>query len=206
MKSAAIFLTAFFILYTPFSHASTICGELDNGGNGPFDYTNAQRAHLTLVESHHFTKQVEQLQHGVTSSIGADLDFTLRAYPNHHRALETLSRLTLRDKTPKPIGARHTTLCYFERAIRFKPDDPMVRMVFSNHLLKINKVDLALEQLLHAHHLEPENPLTAYNLGLIYLKQRNFERAVFYAKKAYAQDFPLQGLKRQLVSAGKWRE
>ena len=206
MKYAAILPTAFFILYAHLSHASTICGDLDNGGSGPFDYTNTQISHLRMVESHHFTKEVEQLTAGVTSSIAADLDFTLRAYPNHHRALETLSRLTLRDKTPKPDGARYTTLCYFERAIRFKPDDPMVRMVFSNHLLKINKVDMALEQLLHAHDIEPENPLIAYNLGLIYLKQRNFEQAVTYAQKAYAQDFPLQGLKRQLVSAGKWRE
>lgn len=206
MKHLSTLAAVFFLLGVNISLASPICGDLDNGQNGPFDYTNAQRAHLKVVEDHHFSKNVEQLISGDTSSLGADLDFTLRAYPNHHRALEAMSRLSIRDRTPQPRGARYTALCYFERAIRFKPDDAMARLVFSNHLLKINKLDLALEQLLFANDLEPDNPLTAYNLGLVYLKKRDYEKATHFAKKAYAQDFPLQGLKQQLRSAGRWRE
>lgn len=198
--------TVFFLLSVNVSLASSICGDLDNGINGPFDYIGADRNHLKLVEDHHFTKNVERLNIYEGSAHGADLDYTLRAYPNHHRALDTMSRLAIRDKTPQPRGARYTTLCWFERAIRFKPNDVMVRLIFSSHLLKIDKLDMALEQLLFAIDLEPDNPLTAYNLGLIYLKKRDYEKAVHFAKKAYAQDFPLQGLKQQLRSAGRWRE
>lgn len=207
MKHFSILIALFFLLNATISQASSICGELDgNRGRGPFDYRNEQRALLNTVEVHHFSKNVEQLIAPDTGTFGGDLDFVLSTFPNHHRALETLGRLSIRDRTPKPQGARFTTLCYFERAVRFKPDDAMVRLVFSNHLLKINKPDLALEQLLFAIDLEPDNPLTAYNLGLVYLKKRDYEKAVHFAKKAYAQDFPLQGLKQQLRSAGRWQE
>lgn len=207
MKHFLFLIAVFFLLNVTISQASSICGELDgNRGNGPFDYRNEQRVLLNTVETHHFSKNVEQLIAPDTSTFGGDLDFVLSTFPNHHRALETLSRLSIRDRVSRPPGARFTTLCYFERAVRFKPDDAMVRMVFSNHLLKINKLDLALEQLLFAIDLEPDNPLTAYNIGLVYLKKRDYEKAVHFAKKAYAQDFPLQGLKQQLRSAGRWRE
>lgn len=186
--------------------AEPLCGELTNL-HGPWDYTDPiDRMNLDVVERGHFTKDVEQLIAGAsTVNIAGDLDYTLRAFPNHHRALNALSKLTLREKTPKPRGAKRTTLCYFERAVRFKPDDPMVRSLFSNHLLKINKQKLALEQLLVAAELEPNNPTTNYNLGLLYLKMKNFDKALFYAKKAYAQGFPLPGLKKQLTAAGKWK-
>lgn len=206
MKYFYILIAANFIFITTLSQAEPICGNLDNGGNGPYDYTNPQPAHLNLVEGHHFSKNVEMLISGDTGEIGHDLGFTLRAYPNHHRALDAMSRLSIRDRTPKPSGSIYTAMCWFERAIRFKPDDAMARLVFSNHLLKTNKTDMALEQLLIANNLEPDNPLTAYNLGLIYLKKKDYENAVQYAKKAYEQDFPLQGLKQQLRAAGKWRE
>jgi tetratricopeptide (TPR) repeat protein len=207
MKHFSFLIAVFFLLNATLSQASSICGELDgNRGIGPFDYRNERRDLLKLVNDYHFSKNVEQLIAGDTGAIGGDLNFVLSTFPNHHRALETLSRLSIRDKTPRPQGARFTTLCYFERAVRFKPDDAMARLVFSNHLLKINKPDLALEQLLFAIDLEPDNPLTAYNLGLVYLKKRDYEKAVDFAKKAYSQDFPLQGLKQQLRSAGRWRE
>jgi len=158
-----------------------------------------------MVERHHFTKEVEQLISGVTTAIGGDLDFVLRIFPNHHRALHAMSRLSLRDNAPKPAGAGYSALCYFDRAVRFKPNDAMVRSLFSNHLLKINKIDMALEQLLFASDIEPDNPTIQYNLGLLYLKKKDYDKASYFAKKAYAQDFPLPGLKNRLISLGKWK-
>ncbi|GJL74787.1 tetratricopeptide repeat protein [Nitrosomonas sp.] len=194
-----------FLLNAKILSASSICGDLEHQ-YGPYDYTDPGIRHtLKLVEHNHFTKEVEQLISGVTTSIGGDLAFVLAAFPNHHRALNAMSRLSLRDKTPKPIGASYSALCYFDRAVRFKPNDAMVRSIFSNHLLKINKIDMALEQLLFAVDIEPENPTIHYNLGLLYLKKRNYDKAVYFAKKAYAQDFPLPGLRKQLIALGKWR-
>ena len=193
-----------FLLKTNILLASPMCGELWHV-NGPHDYRDSDiRNTLKMVESHHFTKEVEQLIAGATGLIGKDLDFVLKAFPNHHRALDAMSRLSLRDKMPQPSGAGYTALCYFERAVRFRPDDAMVRSIFSSHLFKINKLDLALEQLLFAAEIEPDNPTTSYNLGLLYLKKKDYDKSLFYAKKAYERGFPLQGLRNQLIQINKW--
>ena len=54
---------------------------------GPFDYRTATKDKLKLVESYHFTPKVESLIGGQSGTLGADIDYTLRAFPNHPRAL-----------------------------------------------------------------------------------------------------------------------
>lgn len=188
--------------------ADPYCGEIDEALFGPFDYTDpTKKEQLKIVEAHHFDRNVENLTSGVSSAfIGGELNYTLTAFPNHHKALHTLSRLALRSKTSKPEGAKYSVLCFFDRAIRFKPNDAMVRVIFSNHLLKENKLNMAMEQLQVAADIEPNNPTTNYNLGLLYIRKKNYEKALLHAKKAYAQNFPLPGLKNKLVAAGKWKE
>lgn len=184
--------------------ASPVCGDLWHT-NGPHDYRDSNiSGTLKMVESHHFTKEVEQLISGSTGLVGQDIDFVLKVFPNHHRALDAMSRLSLRDKKPQPPGASYSALCYFDRAVRFRPDDAMVRSIFSSHLLKINKLDLALEQLQFAAEIEPGNPTTSYNLGLLYFKKKDYDKALLYAKKAYERGFPLQGLRNQLKRINKW--
>ncbi len=200
-----VWIAILWLLSTTVS-ANQYCGELTNGF-GPYDYTDPTiKDQLSIVENHHFDRNVEKLISGVTGSIGGGLDYTLRAFPNHHRALHAMSKLALRDKTPKPEGAGYTTLCYFDRAIRFKSNDAMVRVIFGGHWLRKNKLDLALEQFEFAVNIEPDDPMTNYNLGLIYLKKKNYDKALHFAKKAYAQNFPLLGLKNKLVAVGKWKK
>lgn len=115
-----------------------------------------------------------------------------------------MSRLAIRDKTNHPEGSSHSTLCFFERATRFKPQDALVRSLFGGHLLKIGEFDLALEQLIIAAELEPNNPIFNYNLGLLYFDKKNYTEAKKYANKAYSQDFPMPGLMNKLKSVGKW--
>ena len=159
-----------------------------------------------MVEAYHFTQSVENLVSGSSGKVGGDLDYTLRAFPNHHRALVAIAKLSIKEKTSKPAGANYSVQCYFDRAIRFKPTDPIVRMVYGNHLLKVGQVDQATEQLREAHNLQPDNPTINYNLGLLYMQRKNYEEARNYAKKAYELGFPLPGLKNQLIQAGKWEE
>jgi tetratricopeptide (TPR) repeat protein len=185
------------------------CGELSQaGGYGPFDYTtSANKQHtLPVVETHHFTPNVENLVHGSSGTLGGDLDYTLRAFPNHHRALAAMAKLSMRDKTLKPAGARYSIECYFDRAIRFKPSDGIARMLYGNYLLKAGQIDKATEQLEVAVNLEPENPNINYNLGLLYVQKKDYEQAKIYAKKAYELGFPLPGLKNKLMEAGKWED
>ena len=62
------------------------CGSLENA-YGPYDYRTDRGNRLYLVESAHFTPVVESLISGLSGPLGAELDYTLRAFPNHHRAL-----------------------------------------------------------------------------------------------------------------------
>lgn len=183
------------------------CGEIKLGPTSG-DYTNSEdKANkLGVVEAFHFTPEVENLVKGASGYIGADLSYTLEHFPNHHRALAAIAKLSLRDKTVKPKGATYTVGCFFERAIRFKPTDAMVRMVYGNYLLKTEQTSKATEQFQIAVELEPENPTINYNLGLLYMKKKDYEQANVYAKKAYELGFPLPGLKNQLMQAGKWEE
>jgi tetratricopeptide (TPR) repeat protein len=169
------------------------------------DYTNADdREGLEVVERFHFTAPVETLAHGVSGSLGDDISYTLEHFPNHHKALAALAKLGLREKTVQPAGAKYTITCYFDRAIRFVPGDAKVRQVYGAYLLAGGQTEQALEQLEEAAKLDPNNPTTNYNLGLMYIKKKDYARARAFARKAYALDFPLTGLKNKLIAAGQW--
>jgi tetratricopeptide (TPR) repeat protein len=185
-------------------HAAKInfCGELQNH-YGPFDYRERASGKMEIVENAHFTAEVENGIKGTTGLIGGDIDYTLRAIPNHHRALATIGNISVRDKTVKVSGARYPTECYFERAIRFAPDDAVVRAAYGNYLSAVGKREMALTMFKYAVDLAPENPTFNYNLGLLYMKSNNYEKAAEYADKAYSLGFPLPGLRNQLAAARK---
>lgn len=171
------------------------------------DYTNAQdRSGLAVVENFHFSRAVETLTKGMTGSLGGDIGYTLEHFPNHHRALASMAKLGLRLKTTQPTGARYTVSCFFERAIAFAPHDVTARMVYGSYLLSMGQDASALEQLDAASRLAPEHATTQYNLGLMYMKKKQYDKASVHAQKAYALGFPLPGLKNKLKAAGKWRE
>jgi len=194
------------IVSTNLQAASSFCGKLENG-YGPYDYSNSMHRteKLPIVEAAHFSEKVEKLIDGESSWLGWDIDYTLRAFPNHYRALSAMARLGLREKTAHVKTANYTVECYFDRAIRFKPDDGMVRMIYGNYLLKLDgRPDDAFEQYHEAVRMQPENANINYNLGLMYMKKKEYEPAIVYAKKAYGLGFPLPGLRNQLMKKGKW--
>lgn len=181
------------------------CGDLQNA-YGPFDYR--RRADFTdsfrLIEGAHFTADVENGVRGHTATIGGDLDYTLRAIPNHHRALASLTRLALRDKAVQVVGMRYPVECWFNRAERFAPDDGAVYGAHASYLFSLGKKDKAFELFRQAAALEPDNPTINYNLGLAYFNKHDYAHARQYAKKAYAGGFPLPGLKNKLSALGEW--
>ncbi|SEK27329.1 tetratricopeptide repeat protein [Nitrosovibrio tenuis] len=177
------------------------------GAPSGYDYTNSEnRGYLGTVEQHHFTPGVENLRAGSTGTIGSDLSYTLMMFPNHHRALAALGKLSIRDRTLKPSGAQYSVECFFDRAIRFRPNDGIVRMVYGNYLVKAGQLDKAIEQLRTAVDLQPEDATINYNLGLLYMQKKDYKQAKTYAKKAYELNFPLPGLKNKLMEAGKWED
>ncbi|AKU23085.1 tetratricopeptide repeat protein [Massilia sp. MB5] len=185
--------------------AKPFCGELVNAF-GPFDYRTPDAEQLHLVEQAHFTEEVEQGLKGNTGTLGADLDYTLRAFPNHTRALETLAKVALRQKAVQLPGGKYPVECYFERAVRFVPDDGAAHAAYAGYLYRIGQPEKALPMLEKAVELDPENPSINYNLGLAYAKMKKYDPAVKYARKAYELGFPLPGLKNMLTAAGKWSD
>lgn len=185
--------------------AAASCGPLENQ-YGPFDYVT-QKSRLGVVEQHHFTPQVEALIKGATSvSASEDIDYTLRAFPNHHRALLSLVRLAEKKRSSQPVGLGYSVECYFERALRFRPKDSTVRMIYASYLFKDQRDAQANQQLELAAVAAGGNPFTHYNIGLLYLERQNYAQALIHAHKAYAQGFPQPMLREQLQLQGKWKE
>jgi len=182
------------------------CGQIANS-IGPFDYRDpANASMLQMVEPYHFTDEVEQGIKGNTGPIGGDIDYTLRAFPNHPRALAAMARIAIRDKVVLVSGAKYPVECYFVRAMEFQPDDGSVRAAYANYLQARGKSDAALAMLRDAAALAPDDATINYNYGLLLYKTGQYEQANLYAQLAYAHGFPLPGLKQLLEHAGKWRE
>lgn len=181
------------------------CGELKNHF-GPFDYRTAPRDKKEIVERFHFTSSVEALIKGNTGSLGSDIAYTLHAFPNHPRALAAMERLARRDRTPHAKGAAYSVECYFERAVRFQPDDAQVRVLYASYLINRNRQDEARSQIAVAEKLAPKDPSIVYNIGLVYADLGNYDKALSYAHKAYAAGIEVPGLRNKLQRAGRWRD
>lgn len=181
------------------------CGSLTSSF-GPFDYRIANAADIKIVEDYHFTREVETLKSGSTSYIGGDLNYTLAVFPNHHRALAAMMNLQFKTKTDHPLGAKYTVPCYFDRAIRFTPDDATVHALFGVYLMRLGKTEDAVRELEGALQLGDDSGNLHYNLGLAYFEVRDYEKSLDQAKKAYELGYNLPGLKEKLSKAGKWRD
>ncbi|XLZ68497.1 ABC transporter permease [Massilia sp. SR12] len=184
--------------------AKPVCGSLNNYR----DYRTATNdmLHLNTVEGRHFTEDVEQAIQGVTGTIADDLEYTLNHYPNHPRALETALRMAPRYPSGVLPGASIPTECFFERAVRFFPDDSKTWLMYARYQYMLGREAQAQTMLEKAVALAPDDVSINYNLGLVYAKQKKFDLALPHAQKAYLLKFPLPGLKQMLVNAGKWVE
>lgn len=181
------------------------CGSL-KVGYGPFDY-RIDTDKLEIVERFHFPPEVERLERGLsTTNVGGDIAYVLRAFPNHHRALMSMVKLAERERTNQPKGSTYSMDCWFERADRFRSDDAMVKVIHGLYLLNKGETKKAIERLELAGTLSINNPNVSYNLGLAYMRVKNYEKALENAHRAYALGFPLPGLREQLKRAGAWRE
>lgn len=207
MRRTFLFPLAFMLLVPVAVQANELaCGSLQNAF-GPFDYRTVSQSDRALVEGAHFTSAVESLREGTTSKMpGADLDYTLRAMPNHPRALAAISRYSIQRKQPKPPGLRWPVECYFDRAFRFAADDPMPIMLFGLYLAKSGRAEEAGDYLDKASTFERNDANFHYNLGLGYFEVRRYDRSFEHAKRAYDGGFPLPGLRNRLKEVGAWRD
>ena len=179
------------------------CGPLDTH-HGPFDY-RTDRAKLPIVEQYHFTPRVELLLGGIsTAYVEGDISYTLHAFPNHHRALATLIRLAERSGSRNPPRLDMSVDCYFERALRFRPDDLIARMLLADFLVRTARGNEAEQQLDHVSKLAGDNPLTHLNAGRLYMKLGRHDKAVERALRARELGVERSDLETQLVAKNLW--
>jgi tetratricopeptide (TPR) repeat protein len=193
----------------PLSREEVECGAMTAPNRvSPMDY-RTDRKMLSIVEFGHFQPQVENLVKPMFDAFGSDLDYTLYAYPNHHRALVTLVRLGEREKSLQPRGAGHSIDCYFRRAIRFAPDDLIVRDIYSTFLAKNGRMPDAIAQLdfvaAQAGN-DAEGAFTHYNVGLLYFEFKQYDKAQAQALRAAELGFERTDLQDRLRKAGQWRD
>ena len=175
--------------------------------SGPYDYRSpANRGIVRMVETNHFTQQVENLVRGRTGPLAGEFSFVLHGFPNHHRALASLSRYGLRENSAQPGNLDYTVDCYFQRALRFRPDDLIVRMLFADYLSKIKRSDDASLQLDYVRGAAPDNPLTQYNVGLLYFQIGRYKDALAQAHLAMSMGMPRTDLKEKLQAKNLWTD
>lgn len=163
------------------------------------------RVAVASVVANHFDADTEALIRGITGSVGGDIDFLVRHSPNHHRGLAALVRLAAKDKSSQPKGVKIPVECYLLRALEFTPSDPEILKIYATHLARLNRNAEALATFEQAEKLVPDDPIVAYNIGLLLADKRDFEQARAYAKKAYAAGIQFPGLRDKLAKQGQWR-
>lgn len=178
------------------------CGALTNA-YGPYDFTNPEhrRRNLPVVEAYHFDFKVETLSGGKSGSVASDLDYTLRAFPNHHRALRSMVRYQLKNGN---AGGFRSMECYFDRAKRLNPKDAEVYAIHGWYLHMRGEREAALMQYREAEKLKPIAIDRDYKMGLLFFDMKRYEDARRYAERAYRRKFPDNELRDKLKSVNQW--
>ncbi len=181
------------------------CGYIYTNHYGPVDYV-ANRGGAKVVEDFHYTAPVRAALGGATGPFGGDINYLLKAVPNHHHGLVSLMRWVERVKRDQTQGMEWPVECYFDRAIRFRPDDTVVRALYAQFLAKRQRRADAVQQLDYGVGFAGDNGFSHYNLGLVYLEIGEPAKALQQAHKAAALGFPRQELAEALRRAGAWRD
>ena len=155
---------------------------------------------LRLVEQHHIEPGVRKMRAGSYGFARDDFEFILRYFPNHPRVLALYSELCdVRWK--KPLC---DTDLFFRKAIEVNERVPETFIINGVHLQRVNRLPEAIESYKRAIALDPASGNAHYNLGLIYVEQKQFELANRHAQLAYALGIQFPGLRDKLTQAGQW--
>lgn len=221
------FMLVFFWLFAGLANAASapwvgvdLKGFICTGkaqGYGPFDYTNfhhrndwvggGSESALHLVESAHFSPDSENLIKPMGAGFLGDFDYTLRAFPNHHRALLSLVRfqLEVNKKIRKPEKEYSPVECYFQRAIHFSSKDSATYSLYAYFLSKIGEKQKAQEQYEKALTIAPDSSKIEYAYSLLLIDLKQYDKALEYAQKAYQHGKPPLGLQNKLKKLGVWK-
>jgi tetratricopeptide (TPR) repeat protein len=131
-----------------------------------------------------------------------ELIYTLRAIPNHHRALMTAIEYSLLPARKQPKPLEPPPECWLERAMAFSPRDPNTRVIYGIYLHRKGHLDDARKMYNEAIKLAPRLAEAHYNLAILLVDRSEFEKAREHARVAYELGYPLQGLRQRLTALG----
>jgi tetratricopeptide (TPR) repeat protein len=192
------------------------CGPVPlPGAAGPYDYVDSKFSwNLNDISQNHWVPYQREMANNRLQHALAQLYYLLVRVPNHYPGLFELGRIAQLHPgvtyVPALAGMNETLAfpatpeCYFDRAFRYRPKDPTLRMLFGLYYHKIHKLQEAVVQYEKAEAMDPESSEIQYNMGLVYFDLKDYESAVSHAQKAYKLGYPLAGLRKKLVAAGKW--
>lgn len=194
------------VLYADIGGICVSAFEIGQRHYGPFDYLNSEHREkkLMVVEKHHFSQEVETLKSGLESSIGGDLDYTLKSFPNHHKALYSMIKYKLQSVEGGRVNI-DSMECYFQRALEVNNRDAYVYQLNGIYLHRKKKYKEALGKYLQAINLEKNNSELYYNIGLVYYNLKEYSSALKYAKMAYELNYPLPALRDKLKKINIWK-
>lgn len=196
--------------------AFAACNLSLENGYGPFDYYDPKShigtgadpmGKIKRVTNVHLSPKMLLLTGRATGPIAADLDYTLRAIPNHPDALNLASRLEIRlrsaIKTPllRAEKMKQSADCYFQRAFKLATYSETY-VLQGVHLHRNKKYQEAKNAYLKAIDMGHKSASTHYNFGLTLAKLEEYPLSEKHAKIAYKLGYPLKGLKRQLREVG----
>jgi len=175
-------------------------------GVGPLDYTSRSDRNsnlFDLIVEAHFYPEVEALTGRNTFG---DLDYTLRAIPNHHRALDAMMRYQLgSDNEHRQYLLKRKippTECYLYRAQNFAPNDGKIDLLLGLLKHRLGDMEGALAVYKQAESKGATSSELYYNIGLLLIDMDRPKEAMRYARRAYSSGFPLRGLARKLEARG----
>jgi hypothetical protein len=191
--------------------AENQCGGF-TGHFGPLDFRSAHNEDRRVVESYHFDMEYATFMKGEvagrnragTANVAGGFQYTLKAIPNHPTALYAMERLGMRLNSERPQDTEFPLECWYVRAFKIAPDDPMVRALYGIYLANRGRKEEALHNLKIADEELPSDANMQYNIGLTYFKLNQFEAAQLSGMRAARQGFKLDGLEHMLKKAGKW--
>ena len=216
---SVIFVTFGLFLAGPVKSDVYECGPVVNS-IGPWDYADPSSSvptgedpmgRIKRVENVHFQPSMQALDLKLFSvdRLTGEFVYTLRILPNHPHALLAMSRLEkmvggkLPQRSVTSTIPKITADCFFDRAVRFRPNDKTVRSVYGIHLHQGKKYKEALQEYELAESLGEASGNFYYNLGLLHADMKNWDKAYEYGVKAEIGGLMLPGLRGKLEKAGR---
>lgn len=223
-----IFLSVTITIFLAAGGVTPNATAADYGQFGPFDFYATQKNGAypyTVVERHHLGPKTElMLRQGDYCGYWSDLDYTLRAFPNHPKALRMMAEF-LKTHVSCNIGGTtsaspsvlelaaqmesggwqgRTMEYYFDTAIKYRPQYTETRILYARALSDSGNRDQAVRVLEDALRLDPQSGSAHYELGMIQFAKGDKQSALEHARKAYQLGKPPTTLRDQLVAAGIW--